>query len=93
MIALVEGLFVQIATLEACIETLENQRQKDSQTSSKPPSSNGFGKRTRSLRTKSGGQKGHPNNPWNGATRWMKSRPIKSVSIKGVERPWSSSKS
>jgi transposase len=61
---LVESLVVRINTLEARIEVLENQKSKDSKNSSKPPSGDGFAKRTKSLRTKSGrksgGQKDHP---------------------------------
>lgn len=64
VIALVEGLLEKIVQLEARVEVLENQRQKNSRNSSKPPSSDGFGKRTKSLRRKSerkrGGQVGHP---------------------------------
>ena len=63
VVALVEGLLQRISKLEARIEALENQKSKDSHNSSKPPSSDGFGKRTKSLRQKSkrssGGQKGH----------------------------------
>lgn len=64
VIALVEGLVEQYNNLEARIQALENQAKKDSLNSSKPPSGDGFKKRTKSLRTKSkrqsGGQKGHP---------------------------------
>ena len=78
MIALVESLVERINALEARIEVLENQQSKDSKNSSKPselfggsfprkrraPSADGFAKRTKSLRTKSGrksgGQKDHP---------------------------------
>jgi len=64
VITLVEGLLERIEHLEARLEALENQRQKDSHNSSKPPSGDGFGKRTKSLRPKgersSGGQPGHP---------------------------------
>lgn len=64
VIALVEGLLEKIANLEGRIEALENQSKKNSRNSSKPPSSDGFGKRTQSLRPKSerqsGGQKDHP---------------------------------
>jgi len=63
VIGLVEGLEEKIVELEKRLEELENQLKKDSKNSSKPPSSDGFGKRTKSLRTKSerpsGGQKGH----------------------------------
>jgi transposase len=63
VIALVEGLLKKIEQLEVRLEILENQAKKDSQNSSKPPSSDGFGKRTKSLRGKSerqsGGQIGH----------------------------------
>jgi transposase len=64
VIALVESLVARINGLEARIEVLENQKSKDSKNSSKPPSGDGFAKRTKSLRTKSGrksgGQKDHP---------------------------------
>jgi transposase len=64
VIALVEGLLERIEQLEGRIEGLENQGKKDSRNSSKPPSSDGFKKRTQSLRKKSerqsGGQPGHP---------------------------------
>ena len=63
VITLVASLVQQINALEARIEVLENQKSKDSKNSSKPPSAEGFGKRTKSLRTKSGrksgGQKDH----------------------------------
>ena len=64
VIALVESLVARINALEARIEVLENQKSKDSKNSSKPPSGDGFAKRTKSLRSKSGrksgGQKDHP---------------------------------
>jgi transposase len=57
VVALVESLIRRI-------EALENQRSKNSRNSSKPPSSDGFGKWTKRLRKKSerksGGQEGHP---------------------------------
>ena len=66
VIALVEGLLKKIEQLEARVEALENQVKKDSHNSSKPPSSDGFGRRARSLRGKSerqsGGQIGHEGN-------------------------------
>lgn len=68
VIGLIEGLLKTqagaIKKLEARIKALEDQGSKDSQNSSKPPSGDGFKKRTQSLRTqsgrKSGGQAGHP---------------------------------
>jgi hypothetical protein len=64
VILLVEGLVERINRLEARVEALENQLSKNSRNSSKPPSGDGFGKRTKSLRPKSerprGGQPGHP---------------------------------
>jgi transposase len=63
IIDLVEGLLKIIRELESRIKVLEDQIKKDSRNSSKPPSSDGFGKRTKSLRgrseRKSGGQIGH----------------------------------
>ncbi len=64
VMTLVESLVERINGLEARVEALENQLKKNSHNSSKPPSSDGFGKRTQSLREKSdrssGGQPGHP---------------------------------
>lgn len=64
VIALVESLVARINHLEARVEALENQLSKNSRNSSKPPSGDGFGKRTKSLRAPSerpsGGQPGHP---------------------------------
>ena len=64
VIGLVSSLVARINALKARIEVLENQKSKDSKNSSKPPSGDGFAKRTKSLRTKSGrksgGQKDHP---------------------------------
>lgn len=71
VIALVEGLLQRIAKLETRVEALENQQRKDSHNSSKPPSSDGFKRRTQSLRSKSdrasGGQIGHPG----GTLEWV----------------------
>jgi transposase len=50
VVKLVSELLAKITALELRLETLENQQSKDSKNSSKPPSSDGFGKRTKSLR-------------------------------------------
>jgi transposase len=77
VIALVEGLLERIEQLEARIEAIENQKSKHSRNSSKPPSGDGFGKRTRSLRSKSerpsGGQAEHPGTTleWSEAVDWV----------------------
>ena len=68
VLALVENLLKAqaeaVGKLESRIKVLEDQASKDSKNSSKPPSGDGFKKRTQSLRTKSGrksgGQAGHP---------------------------------
>lgn len=64
VIALVEGLLQRISMLEERVEQLENQLGKHSGNSSKPPSSDGFKAKPKSLRSKSprssGGQNGHP---------------------------------
>ncbi|OCA97808.1 hypothetical protein BGS1_01905 [Clostridium beijerinckii] len=53
----------QIELLTSRVKSLENQVSKNSNNSSKPPSTDGFKKKTKSLRTKSGkkpgGQEGH----------------------------------
>jgi Family of unknown function (DUF6444) len=47
VIALVEGLLHRMADLEQRVETLEHQLKKDSRNRSKPPASDGFGRRTK----------------------------------------------
>lgn len=64
VVELVQGLLSRISTLKERLEKVENQLKKDSRNSSRPPSGDGFKKRTKSLRQPSersnGGQKGHP---------------------------------
>ena len=59
----VENLSKDNKALTERVKSLESQVNKNSNNSSKPPSSDGFKKKTKSLRTKSGktpgGQKGH----------------------------------
>src|SRR5579862_2312557 len=61
---LIRQLFDLVQQLTARVEELEARLSKDSHNSSKPPSSDGLGKKTRSLREcsgrKPGGQVGHP---------------------------------
>lgn len=65
VITLIDGLITVIRVLEARVQELENQLAKNSQNSSKPPSSDGLKKPSpQSLRVPSGkpsgGQPGHP---------------------------------
>jgi hypothetical protein len=64
VIELVEGLVEKLGKLEERVEALEGKDKKNSSNSSKPPSGDGFGKKTKSLRIKSqrktGGQIDHP---------------------------------
>lgn len=62
--ALFQSLLSHIAALEARVKALEDRLSKDSRTSGKPPSSDGLGRKPKSLRETSGkptgGQPGHP---------------------------------
>jgi len=64
VVDLVTMLLERLQQLELRVEQLEGRAKKTSRNSSKPPSSDGFGKRTKSLRSKSGkssgAQPGHP---------------------------------
>ena len=64
VVRLVRGLLERLNRLESEVKDLQGQICKNSRNSSKPPSGDGFGKRTRSLRSpserRSGGQSGHP---------------------------------
>ena len=64
MVSLVSQLLSRLSQLESEVKELKGRLGKNSHNSSKPPSGDGFGKRTRSLRHKSekpsGGQLGHP---------------------------------
>lgn len=64
IVLLVQGLLSRITTIETELREVKDQLKKDSRNSSKPPSGDGFKKRTKSLRKKSerpsGGQKCHP---------------------------------
>lgn len=80
VIALVEGLLQRIEELELLelrVAALENQLSKNSRNSSKPPSGDGFGKRTKSLRSQSerssGGQAQHPGTTleWRDDVDWV----------------------
>ena len=63
VVSLVTQLLERLNSLETEVKELQGRLSKDSRNSSKPPSSDGFGKRTKSLRRKSekssGGQAGH----------------------------------
>ena len=63
-IELVTGLVEKLIQLEQRLKSLEGTVKKNSSNSSKPPTTDGFGKKTKSLRTKSqrktGGQPDHP---------------------------------
>ena len=63
VIALVEGLLENLEQLETRVMELEGRLSKNSRNSSQPPSDDGFGKQTKSLRTqserKAGGQPEH----------------------------------
>ena len=63
VVSLVTQLLSHLNRLETRVNELEDRLSKNSRNSSKPPSSDGFGKRTKSLRKQSdkpsGGQKGH----------------------------------
>jgi transposase len=101
VMALVEGLLESLEQLGARMEVLEGKASKTSRNSSKPPSGDGFGKRTQSLRRKSeknsGGQPEHPGHTleWRTEVEQVVEHPVKqcegcgaSLEDEPVERWW-----
>lgn len=77
VVSLVTQLLERLDTVESRLEALEKRTKKTSQNSHKPPSGDGFGKRTNSSRIKSdkpsGGQPGHPGTTleWSETVDWI----------------------
>lgn len=82
VVSVVSQLLDRLNHLEAEVKELKGRLNKDSRNSSKPPSGDGFGKRTRSLRPKSdrpsGGQDGHPGQTleWSGDPDAVERHPV-----------------
>lgn len=83
VVSLVRQLLDRLDALESRLETLEGRTKKTSRNSHKPPSGDGLGKRTKSLRTKSdkssGGQPGHPGHTleWSETVDWIDTHDVK----------------
>jgi transposase len=101
VMALVERLLESLEQLGARVEVLEGKASKTSRNSSKPPSGDGFGKRTQSLRRKSeknsGGQPEHPGHTleWRTEVEQVVEHPVKqcegcgaSLEDEPVEKWW-----
>lgn len=75
-----QQLWEQVGQLGLRLHELEGRMAKDSHNSSKPPSTDGYAKKTRSLRTRSGkkpgGQEGHA-----GSTRHFVERPDEIIMV------------
>jgi len=86
VVSLVRQLLDRLDALESRLETLEGRTKKTSRNSHKPPSGDGLGKRTKSLRTKSdktsGGQPGHPGHTleWSKTVDWIDTHDVKTCS-------------
>lgn len=83
VVSLVTQLLQRLDAVESRLDALEGSAKKISRNSHKPPSGDGFGKRTKSLRTKSdkssGGQLGHPGNTleWRDTVDWVDVHDVK----------------
>ena len=77
VVSLVRQLLTRFDELESRLETLEGRSKKTSRNSHKPPSGDGLGKRTKSLRPQSdkpsGGQPGHAGSTleWSETVDWI----------------------
>ena len=82
VVSLVTQLLERLDAVESRLEALEKRPKKTSRNSHKPPSGDGFGKRTKSLRVKSdkpsGGQPGHPGNTltWSETVDWVEAHEV-----------------
>jgi transposase len=90
VVSLVSQLLDRLNHLEAEVKELKGRLNKDSRNSSKPPSGDGFGKRTGSLRRKSdrpsGGQDGHPGQTleWSGEPDAVERHPVETCAECGA---------
>jgi transposase len=90
VVTLVTKLLEHLIKLESRVEDLEGRFSKTSRNSSKPPSGDGFGKRTKSLRIKSdkpsGGQPDHPGSTleWRNEVDAVEVHPVTECSECGV---------
>ena len=86
MVSLVTQLLERLNTLESELKELQGRLSKNSRNSSKPPSGDGFGKRTKSLRRRSdkpsGGQPGHQGHTleWNSDPDFIDKHDVKECS-------------
>jgi transposase len=89
LVSMINPLVAEVAEvkqLRARVEELESKASKNSRNRSKPPSSDGFGKRTKSLRPKSekpsGGQVDYPGSPleWQAANVEIESHAVTTCS-------------
>ena len=90
VVSLVTMLVAQLGQLESRVEHLEERLSKTSRNSHKPPSGDGFGKRTNSQRRKSekssGGQPGHQghNLEWSNEVDAVETHPVSDCSVCGA---------
>ena len=90
VVSLVSQLMARLSQLEAEVKELKGRLGKNSRNSSKPPSGDGFGKRTRSLRRKSekpsGGQTDHPGQTleWSSAPDFMEQHEVIAVQVVAI---------
>ena len=90
VVSWVTQLLQRLEVVESRLEALEGRRKKTSRNSHKPPSGDGFDKRTKSLRLNSekpsGGQAGHPGSTleWSETVDWVEPHDVATCGCCGV---------
>jgi transposase len=90
VVSLVKQLLDRLDAVESRLNAVEGRTKKTSRNSHKPPSGDGLGKRTKSLRTKSdqpsGGQPGHLGSTleWSETVDWVEVHDVKTCDGCGV---------